>query len=148
MRLLDYAKHEMEIAWPESDELQNRMKDGILTMVNVFSAQGHSGLSANYAINVLERLLRYKPITPLTGEESEWKEAWGQRGTQQNRRCSSVFRENHDNSTAYDIDGRVFSDDGGRTFYSCSESKIPVKFPYMPKSKPEMVILKERNEVR
>lgn len=60
---------------------------------------------------------------------------------QQNKRCSSVFRRHFDNGTAYDIDGKVFSDDGGKTFYSCRESRIPVTFPYYPKEKPERVIL-------
>ena len=124
------------------------MPKDILEIVDVFSAQGHSGLSASYAINVLNRLLRYRPLTPLTGEEDEWEESKflsdEEKTVEQNKRFSSVFRENHDNSTAYDIDGKIFSDDGGETWYTNRHSKVPITFPYLPGDDyPEKVILED-----
>lgn len=145
MDLHDYAVREMDNAWPESEPMQDTIKQGILDIIDVFSAQGHSGMSAVYTLNILNRLLRWKPISPLTGEDDEWNEPYGYGlGTevcQQNKRCSSVFRRNFDNATAYDIDGKVFSDDGGKTFYSTFESRIPVTFPYTPRDTPEKIIL-------
>ena len=141
MSLHDYAEREMAIAWPESDPMQDRIKRDILAVIDVFAEQGHSGASAAYALSALDRLLRFKPIAPLTGADDEWRQPSGGDDMQQNKRCSSVFRRHFDNGTAYDIDGKVFSDDGGKTFYSCRESQIPVTFPYYPKEKPERVIL-------
>lgn len=54
--------------------MQDLINKNILEIIEVFSNQGHSGFSAGYAISVLERLLRYKPLTPLTGEPDEWNE--------------------------------------------------------------------------
>lgn len=73
----EYAVNEMNIAWPESDGMQELIKKDILDIVDMFADQGHSGMSAAYTLGILERLLRFKPITPLTGEEDEWKEPYG-----------------------------------------------------------------------
>ena len=144
MDLHDYAVREMDNAWPESDPMQDSIKQNILDIVDIFCEQGHSGMSATYTLNILDRLLMWKPIAPLTGAEDEWGEPYGYGiGTevcQQNKRCSSVFRHNFDNATAYDIDGKVFSDDGGKTFYSNIDSRIPVTFPYIPRTNPEKII--------
>ena len=40
----------------------------------VFSSQGHSGMSAGITTSLVEKLMRYEPIGPLTGEDSEWNE--------------------------------------------------------------------------
>lgn len=144
--LHDYAVKEMDIAWPEPDPMQDAIKKDILEIVDTFSAQGHSGVSAPYCIAILERLLRYKPITPLTGEDDEWDKPYGKNNTQQNKRCSSIFRENFDNSTAHDIHGKVFSDDGGKAFYSTRDSQIPIEFPYYPQTSAKRVILKNKKE--
>lgn len=145
MNMHEYAESEMAIAWPESDSLQDVIKSNVLSMIDVFAEQGHSGASAAYTLNILDRLIRFKPISPLTGDEDEWGEPdSGSRDyCQQNKRCSSVFRINFDNKTAYDIDGRVFSDDGGKTFWSTYESRIPVSFPYTPSTRPERIILNQ-----
>lgn len=148
MTLRDYAEREMELAWPDCDEMQELMKKDILEIVDVFSAQGHSGVSAPYAINVLNRLLRYRPLTPLTGEDDEWEESAflsdEEKTVEQNKRFSSVFRENYDNSTAHDIHGKIFSDDGGETWYSNRHSNVPITFPYLPGDDyPEKVILED-----
>ena len=56
------------------------------------------------------RLLTWKPIIPLTGAEEEWNTI--KEGFEQNELCSSVFRYNKDNNTAYYMDGKIFSIDG------------------------------------
>lgn len=146
MNMHDYAVREMDIAWPESDDIQDEIKKDALEIIDAFTAQGHSGISGSYLIGVLERLLRFKPLTPLTGEDNEWSKPWGDDNTQQNLRCSSIFRTHFDNSTAHDIHGKVFSDDGGKTFYSTRDSQIPVKFPYYPQTSAEKVILENKEE--
>lgn len=144
--MVNYAKRELDILCPpdangRKDPMQETIDRNILDIVELFTSQGHSGASASYVLGILDRVLNFKPIKPLTGEDDEWHDAFG--GNEQNERCSSVFRRDHDNATAYDIDGKVFSNDGGKTFYSCYQSRVPVTFPYVPPTHPERVILQE-----
>lgn len=119
--------------------MQERVTKNVMEIVMIFAKQDHSGFSANYTINLLSRLLRWIPLTPLTGEEDEWGEPYGPDNTQQNKRCTKVFRRNFDNSTAYNIHGREFSNDGGKTWWTSRDSSIPIKFPYMVPVEPEKV---------
>ena len=91
------------------DEMQGQICDHILKMLSLFGEEGHSGFSASYALQCLEKLLRFKPLSPLTGEEDEWGDVSEMSGKPhyQNKRCSSVFKDGQDGE-AYDIDGKVF----------------------------------------
>ena len=137
--LIEWAKAELERIGDQDDEMQQMMNKDILQIVEVFSEQGHTGFSASYALNIINRLLDWKPITALTGDDDEWENI--HEDTYQNKRCSAVFKKGKDNSTAYYIDGKVFSDDGGETWYTCRESRVPVTFPYVVPEKPERIIL-------
>jgi len=74
MIMVEYAKRELERIGKDEDGLQEHMNRNILEIIEKFSEQGHSGFSAGYALSVLERLLRFKPISPLTGEDDEWND--------------------------------------------------------------------------
>lgn len=131
--LVDYTKRELELLCKNTDEdpMQDFMNVHILGMVKEFSKAGHSGSSASYAISVLTRLLAFKPLTPLTGEDDEWtmvSNSEPEGPLYQNNRYGSVFK---DNKGAYDISGRVF-ENGDGTRFSNSDSRIPVTFPYLP----------------
>ncbi len=142
MELYEYAVEELKRLRKdnEPDEMQDEIEKAILEVVKVFSEQGHSGFSANYCISILHRLLQYKNITPLTGEDDEWEEV--SNGVYQNKRRSSVFKQaDRFNGQAYDIEGRVFSNDGGKTWYTNGSSFVPITFPYYG-GEPEKVILK------
>lgn len=127
MTLMEHARQELQFL-RTGDSMNEKMATDILTIVREFSKQGHSGFSANYAINALEKLLRYQPLRPLTGEDSEWVEVGS--GVYQNNRCSRVFKEN---GRAYDIEGRVFEEPDGCCFTS-KDSHVDVTFPYTPKT--------------
>lgn len=140
-----WAKAELERLIPEDDDdgMQQMINKDILNIVKVFCSQGHSGTTGNYTLSMINRLLDWKPLTPLTGEESEWSEVIdGSDLSQQNKRCSAVFRRNYDNSTAYYLYGKVFSDDGGQSWFINGESHIPITFPFTVPAKPEKVLLK------
>jgi hypothetical protein len=141
--LVDWAKEELARIGGQDDEMQQAMNRDILQIVETFSDQGHSGFSAGYALNIIKRLLNWKPILPLTGEDDEWGETYkgDEEKTQQNKRCSAVFRKNYDNSTAYYINGKVFSDDKGESWYTDRNSFVPVTFPYDVPEQPERIIL-------
>ena len=107
------------------------MAVGLVDLARVFSTQGHSGFSAPWCVSALERLLRFEPLRPLTGEDAEWGEIFDpEKGTRQNKRCSHVFSGP---DGAYDNEGVVFREPGGCSF-TCLQSRVPVRFPYTPKT--------------
>jgi hypothetical protein len=88
------------------------------------------------AISLFEKVARFEPLTPLTGDDDEWMEVGD--GMFQNIRCSHVFK-NKDG--AYDIDGRIFREPNG-SCYTNGKSRVPVTFPYTPSR--EYVDVEER----
>lgn len=111
----------------------------VLEMVEKFSEQGHSGFSAAYAMSVLERLLRFQPLSPLTGEDDEWNDVSDVGGRDggplfQNKRYSSVFK---DDGVAYDINAVVIRDPRGGTW--SARQRDPIDFPYMPSVQPRII---------
>ena len=70
----------------------------IIALCEAFGNSGQSGGSAPLVAQALsqavKKLCLQQPIAPLTGEESEWSEAFSTEGTLQNNRLSSVFKEN------------------------------------------------------
>ena len=95
MRLLGYTGEEPE------DDPNKWMWDNITKTVEAFSSGGHSGSSAGYALCVLEKVLKYEPLSPLTFEDDEWIKhedtVW------QNKRQFTVFTADQ-GKTWYDID--------------------------------------------
>ena len=145
--ILNHAKDELDrigMTEDSSDEMNVMMRKHILHMMKEFADEGHSGFSANYAISILTKLMDYKPLSPLTGEDSEWNDvaSYGDGTTlYQNNRRSSVFKDA--DGSCYDIDGKVFwewykNDNGdvSRCYYSNRESRVPVTFPYVVPEKP------------
>lgn len=113
------------------DEMNDAMCEHILKMVNVFAEEGHSGFSANYAINILQKLLRFEPLSPLTGEDDEWQLCEYSDGEiYQNKRFSRVFKEGKDGQ-AYDVQGKVFVEPNGAS-YTSRDSRVYIEFPYVP----------------
>lgn len=104
------------------------LPESVLELIDVFAKQGHSGMSGNICLQLFEKVARFEPLSPLTGEDSEWSEV--SPGIFQNRRCPHVFREN---GQAYDGEGRIFRDPDGACFTN-RDSRVPVTFPYWPKS--------------
>ena len=138
--LIDHAKEELSKIYTEEelkDPYNKFAYDSIMTLVTTFSNQCHSGFTAPYVVNTFERLAAFKPITPLTGEDDEWEKV--DNNIWQNKRCSSVFKNDLDQ--AYDVNGKIFSSDGGKTWFTNSDSSVEVTFPYAPPIHPEEIIL-------
>ena len=138
MSLVNHAKREFEVlGWPGDDELQKMVCDNIIELLEMFSAQGHSGTSAPYVLGQFNELAKFNPISPLTGEDSEWNNISDISGEElyQNNRCSDVFKDGDGN--AYWIHGRIFREPDGCT-YTSRDSRVPVTFPWA-KPEPEIV---------
>jgi hypothetical protein len=143
--LLSHAERELDlIGLTEEDEYNGMMRKHILHMISEFADEGHSGFSASYAISILSKLLDFKPLSPLTGEDSEWNDIaqYGDGTTlYQNNRRSSVFKDA--DGSCYDIDGKVFwewyKDEDSKpfkSFYTNRDSRVEVTFPYTAPDKP------------
>ena len=148
--LLSHAMKEMDLIGmteDSPDEMNVAMRKHILHMMQEFANEGHSGFSASYAIGILTKLLEFKPLSPLTGEDDEWNEVSERAGYRcwQNKRDSSVFK--NENGECYDIDGKVFWEwcmpyegrepfEPYKSYYTGFESRVPVTFPYTAPDKP------------
>ena len=144
MSLIEYAKSELARIGTDEDGMQEAMNRDILEIIEKFSGQGHSGFSGNYALSVLDRLLRFKPLSPLTGEDEEWNEV-SPHGSCQNKRCSSVFK--NADGTTHDIDAIIVSDNGGITWFTSGRFRKEVTFPYAVPTFPEKVYIEYTEDV-
>ena len=129
MSLQTFAKDEMTRAglFDKDSDYGGMLGAAVMKMIDVFAAEGHSGFSAGMAISIFEKVARFEPLSPLTGDDDEWNEVGA--GIFQNRRCPHVFKENGE---AYDSEGRIFREPSGSCFTS-RDSRVPVTFPYTPK---------------
>lgn len=121
----------------------------IKRIIRKFGRQGHSGGSAPYGAgslsSTIKNTLLFMPLSPLTGEDSEWmdvKEAMGGKPYYQNNRLGSVFKDGKDGKPHYNeavifrgkndvcFTGGSISLADGRTIASGQF----IKFPFIPKS--------------
>lgn len=94
--LVDHARRELALIGEDQ-----WITDGLCKVVQTFADMSHSGFSAAHCANVLDKLLRYQPLSPLTDDPDEWQDQSEISGTPlwQNRR-----------------DSRAMSTDDGRTY--------------------------------
>ena len=86
-------------AWDELDRAGLFTADGdfyggmlgraVLELVEVFAAQGHSGMSAGIVTDMFGKLARFKALSDLTSDPSEWIEVGP--GVWQSRRQADAF---------------------------------------------------------
>lgn len=140
--LTKHAQKELELIGAfnkEKDFYGGMTGNAVMELIKVFSKQGHSGMSASLVRGLFNKAAAFEPLSPLTGEDSEWNET--SKGVFQNNRCGRVFKEN---GQAYDIDGTVFREPSG-SCYTSRESRVNVTFPYTPKT--EYVDVQEELEL-
>ena len=85
--LLERAEKEGE----DSYKMQKVFNDNIMEVVKSFCNAGHSGMTAAIAIDALERILKYRPLTKLNFTDDEWMEVSD--GVYQNSRAGNVFKQ-------------------------------------------------------
>lgn len=117
--------------WDGSYELQ--LRKSVMTIVEMFATQGHSGNSAGMVVSILHQLLQYKPLGPLTDDPEEWmqisEELAGGKNLWQNKRNSEAF-----------------SHDAGKTFYILSKKRWTWKpLTLIPRGKLRSWVWKHRS---
>lgn len=102
--LVDHARRELTLIGEDQ-----RSIDGTVRVVQAFADMGHSGGSASICVPMLNELLSFRPLSPLTDDPAEWfhhtAEVWGESG--------GVWQSVRN--------PEAFSNDGGKTYYLLSE---------------------------
>lgn len=98
--LVLHAMRELEHAGNDQD-----FNNSMIAAVEAFSSYGHSGGSASVAIPMLNDLLQFKNLTPLTDDPSEWMKV--EMGDED---CWQCVRN-----------PEAFSNDNGKTYYLLSD---------------------------
>lgn len=109
MSLIEFAKNELKYCGyiPLDVEQENGpnkwIQENILEILELISKQEHSGASINYLHECLNKLILYRPLTPLTGNDDEWTEVTD--GIFQNKRLYTIFKKNN---VTYNSEGYIF----------------------------------------
>ncbi|MEC3459774.1 hypothetical protein [Bacillus thuringiensis] len=88
---------------------------------------------------VEENLKPFAGVT-VTGDWEEWHEE-DENGVMVNKKCSNLTKDDWDNYSARLHNGRVFSTDGGKTWFVNENSGLPLDFPCELPSKPKKFVL-------
>jgi hypothetical protein len=144
--LLLFAERELARIPKDDKGMQEGINQHLLDIVKVFSDWNHSGSSAEYTIAVLERLLRYLPLSPIEDTPEDWNEYLPSRF--QHRRCSMVFRDKDQfDGKAYFSDAKIFSRDGGETWVSNKNSFEAIEFPFAVPKSPKRYLVDEHGNM-
>lgn len=100
---VDWARHELELAglFDEDSDYGGMIGQAVYDIVRLFSMQGHSGFSAIIVTDLVNKLLRFEPITE--NDHSEYIDRTEESGYQL-WQCKR--------------DSRYFSEDSGKTWYN------------------------------
>jgi len=123
MNPVEYARKELELAglFDEDSDYGGTLGSDAVEIVEKFAAQGHSGFGAEMLTQILERLLRFRPLTSIQQPvEGDWVQYHGVD-------CISTCHHKRD--------PRLLSDDDGRSWYTIAAAdgaRREVRFPYWP----------------
>jgi hypothetical protein len=134
--ILKHAERELSlIGYDGKDAYNNMAKAAIMELLTTFANQGHSGFSANYIANIFNKLARYETLSPLTGEDNEWKDVTEMSGDRktlfQNNRDSAVFK---DDTGCYYIHAIIWVGETGDTYTDKKSCGYIKSFPFTPKT--------------
>jgi hypothetical protein len=104
MSLVEHAKRELKLLGEDEETTE-----GLLKVIQAFADMGHSGGSAAACIPVINDLLQFKPLTPLTNDPDEWMHVAG------------AFWPDKDEVWQSRRNPEAFSNDSGLTYYLLSE---------------------------
>lgn len=110
--LVDHAKAELEAVGQFKED--PAFAQSLVAAVAAFASYGgHSGGSAAVGIQMLNDLLQFKNLSPLTNDPEEWQEVT--EGLWQSYRNSAAFSENG---------GKTYTVLGDTTVYTSDEKRV------------------------
>ena len=157
MDILTHAAREVSKLHDFDTELQTKLNWDVLSVVNTLNNSGYLNPERNlsgYIVNLLGRLLSFKPATELTGADEEWtilsEECTPEVLVMYNKRCPSVIKRiinnNAETAEVVDYDAVVISSDGGLTWWDKENCYALVQFPYLPSIAPSKLYVKQVGE--
>ena len=115
--LVRHAEYELRRAglFSKDADYEGMIAEAVMKLVKVHAAEGHSGMSHSYTLDIFNRVANFKVLTPITNDPSEWGSVQefygpGSKPVWQNRRQSSCF-----------------SNDGGVTYYDINDKERTIK---------------------
>jgi len=126
--LAQFAEQELRRAGYYDNEDDKRIADAVVSLVDYTQHSGWEGFSIDTVIQLYRKLVNRRPLTALTGDDSEWSQFNNQ--LMQNRRCPSVFKSA--DGKAWDTDAVIRITDAGHIVIDPVE-KHYITFPYTPK---------------
>ena len=97
MSLKQHAQTELEMigAFSEEGDFYGGMTGkAVMELIEVFSDQGHSGMSASVVLDLFSKLAKYEQLGPLTGKDEEWNELnYSDNIKYQNKRNPAGFKQ-------------------------------------------------------
>jgi hypothetical protein len=126
MNIQEFAIHELDLAdiTDKNPDIYPFLRTAVLDMIIAFGKAGHSGGSAAQTIAIINRILKFEPLTPLSGNDDEWLDCSDVYGKSdgsifQNIRCPYVFKNDLGHAWVLDVN---------------TAAQRPITFPYMPGS--------------
>lgn len=97
MSLTQHAELELKLSGlfsEEGDFYGGSTGKAVMELIEVFSKQGHSGMSAPIVADLFKKLANYEPLQPITGKDEEWGLLdYDDDIKYQNKRCSAMFKQ-------------------------------------------------------
>lgn len=102
--LVKFAEEEMRRAglYSKDADYGGMIPEAVMKLVKAHSEAGHSGGSHWLTMQIFNKVINFKPLTPLSDDPTEWMEV--SENIWQSRRQSDAF-----------------STDGGKTFYTLED---------------------------
>lgn len=139
MSLVEFARQELEEAGyfdREKDFYGGMTGKSVLELIECFSKQGHSGMSAGIVRQLFNKLANYNPITAILDTPESWMEV--SQGTYQHKKLSGLFKNSIDGQ-AYYLDAIVFQgpedyDTFTGTVEDITSRQYVKSWPFIPKT--------------
>lgn len=112
MNLKEHAEQEMKFAglYDTDSDYGGMIPEAVMALVEAHSKQGHSGGSHWVTMQIFNKVINYKPLTPITSNPEEWfKHDYEMTGGTE---CWQNIRQS-----------TCFSTDGGKTWYDLDDPK-------------------------
>ena len=153
----DWVKNEIDLACSNENEYGKAIYNSAAKAYMSLSKDGHSGFSIGITRQILNRMLKHKPLTPLTGADDEWSRCVERNDDEgytcyQNKRYSALFKRVYDNGEIEysDVDKFTCEDVNNsniryyaRYIIKRVEHLYPISMPYMPNDEPIVIYTEE-----
>lgn len=153
LSLVDYTKGELSRITEEM--LPETAKTALAVLSTILEYFHQENCSADDLVGLLDRLVKFKPLTPILDQPDMWESVGAAPDAQvkvyRHLRCPSLHKNvnlNTGEAVVFDIDANVVSIDGGINWLPSTDVSMfkVVEFPYYPSTIPEFTYAKLNEE--